>query len=332
MSSVRIIVSYDGEWVNSPEKGNFRFNGCKAKGISVPKNITYLELLQRISFLVNVDTDEFNVSMKFLFSSSVPVAPAEIADDDDVNFFIAENSSEVSYRTPLCVTLERRSSHAQQAAYGEESSQMTNPLPEAHEQMYEPFSPLTGIEENEPGLCVNNELDDGETSSEFAPENVPVEPQVGTWDPRSTSNIDLITPVTPAFPVPLRASHNQVAWVTTKEDLARKDNFPIREDLARKEDLPAEEDVIAASVDNSEDIEEKQLYTSKKELKTKLGMMAIKKSFEFKVKKSNKSLLVAVCLDDNCKWRVRASKFRDCIFCNKEVSERSYLFGRDSLQ
>ncbi|KAL5574343.1 hypothetical protein UlMin_023940 [Ulmus minor] len=302
MSSVRIIVSYDGEWVISPEKGIFRFNGSKAKGISVPKNITYLELLQRISQLLNVDTNEFTVSMKFLFSTSVPVAPAEIADDDDVNFFIAENSSEVSYRTPLCVTLERRGSNAQQAAYGEGSSQTFNPLPEAHEQMYEPFFPLTGIEENEPGFCVNNELDDGETLSEFAPENVPVEPQVGTVNPRSTSNID---PVTPAVPVAPRASHNQVACMTTKEDVARKDSFPPREDLAMKEDLNA------ASVDNSEDIEVKQLYTSKKELKKKLGMIAIKKNFEFKMKKSNKSLFVAECLDDNCKWRVRASKWRD---------------------
>ncbi|GMN28365.1 hypothetical protein TIFTF001_002028 [Ficus carica] len=47
MTSLWIMVSYEGEWIKSPETGTFRFDGSKAKGISVLENITYIELLDK---------------------------------------------------------------------------------------------------------------------------------------------------------------------------------------------------------------------------------------------------------------------------------------------
>ncbi|XP_062085351.1 uncharacterized protein LOC133791437 [Humulus lupulus] len=51
-----------------------------------------------------------------------------------------------------------------------------------------------------------------------------------------------------------------------------------------------------------------QYFVDKKELKMKVHMLAIRQNFEFKVKKSNKKLVVLVCVDPNCKWRIRATK------------------------
>ncbi|XP_062097873.1 uncharacterized protein LOC133803773 isoform X2 [Humulus lupulus] len=51
-----------------------------------------------------------------------------------------------------------------------------------------------------------------------------------------------------------------------------------------------------------------QYFVDKKELKMKVHMLAIRRNFEFKVKKSNKKLVVLVCVDPNCKWRIRATK------------------------
>ncbi|XP_062080964.1 uncharacterized protein LOC133785763 [Humulus lupulus] len=51
-----------------------------------------------------------------------------------------------------------------------------------------------------------------------------------------------------------------------------------------------------------------QYFVDKKELKMKVHMLAIRRNFEFKVKKSNKKLVVLVCVDPNCKWRIRTTK------------------------
>ncbi|XP_062085352.1 uncharacterized protein LOC133791438 [Humulus lupulus] len=51
-----------------------------------------------------------------------------------------------------------------------------------------------------------------------------------------------------------------------------------------------------------------QYFVDKKELKMKVHILAIRRNFEFKVKKSNKKLVVLICVDPNCKWRIRATK------------------------
>lgn len=302
------MVSYDGEWVKSPETGTFRFDGSKAKGISVPKNITYGELLDRIYCLLNLDRNEFWISMKFLYASSVPVAPAEIVNDDDVNFFIGENSSKVNLRTPLCVTLERRSSHDQQVAYGEGSSQTFNVMPETQEQTCEAICLLTGIEENEPGFCVNKERedDDGTSSTKLAPEDV--EPQIGVGQPQSTGNATLVDPITTVGPATAaarssqpQASHKPVQWVTTKEDLTASFTIQQKNDVS----------LNSSFAKHSDELEVRQVFSSKKELQEKLSMLAIRKNFEYKVERSCKKFLVISCIDENCQWKLRACRYRD---------------------
>ncbi|GMN28374.1 hypothetical protein TIFTF001_002025 [Ficus carica] len=163
--------------------------------------------------------------MKFMYVSTVPVAPAEIVNDDDVKFFIGENCSEANLRTPLCVTLERRTLLVEPVDYEDGSSQTFN-----------------GTEENELGFCFNNEREDddvGTSSGLLALEDSPIEPQVGTGHPQSTDNATLVDPVTPVCPfTPVAAvaptaprssqpgdSHKPVEWVTTKEDLIASFNI-----------------------------------------------------------------------------------------------------------
>ncbi|GMN28378.1 hypothetical protein TIFTF001_002026 [Ficus carica] len=228
MSLVRILVSYGGEWVEAPEAGIFKFTGSKGKGMTVPKSITYQELLDKIYHLLMVDPDEFAISLKVLYASSLPVPPAEIISDDDVNFFISENSN-VSLRSPLCVTIVKRSSHIQQNGNGEGSSQAFNAEPGTQERTRDPIVPLAGIEENVPDLSVDNERDDGDDddvgtpSAELAPGDALVGPQLGTGNPQSTCNatdVDPITPVGPATAPPSHQSHaNTTEWETTREAL-----------------------------------------------------------------------------------------------------------------
>ncbi|KAL2466967.1 Uncharacterized protein Adt_42818 [Abeliophyllum distichum] len=60
-----------------------------------------------------------------------------------------------------------------------------------------------------------------------------------------------------------------------------------------------------------EDMQVKQLFPNKKNLISKLQLLAVKCHFEFKVKKSNKSIYTVVCIEKNCKWRLRAIKIKE---------------------
>ncbi|KAK3230349.1 hypothetical protein Dsin_002230, partial [Dipteronia sinensis] len=49
-----------------------------------------------------------------------------------------------------------------------------------------------------------------------------------------------------------------------------------------------------------------QLFPSKKDLKRLVGPFAMRENFEWKVKRSNKTMLHLVCIIDNCTWKLRA--------------------------
>ena len=59
---------------------------------------------------------------------------------------------------------------------------------------------------------------------------------------------------------------------------------------------------------NSVTIKLGQIFENKEDLKTKLHLYAMKKNFEFKVKKSGTCIWCISCIDDNCGWRMRAQK------------------------
>ncbi|KAJ4713187.1 MuDR family transposase [Melia azedarach] len=50
-----------------------------------------------------------------------------------------------------------------------------------------------------------------------------------------------------------------------------------------------------------------QIFNNKQDLRKKLSMMALRKRFQFKTLKSSKDRFEVKCLDNQCKWRVRAT-------------------------
>ena len=59
---------------------------------------------------------------------------------------------------------------------------------------------------------------------------------------------------------------------------------------------------------NDDHIEEKQIYSSKKEMQKKLYIIALKEKYEFKTIEPTTKLLVLQCVDNGCKWRFHATK------------------------
>ncbi|KAL5538211.1 hypothetical protein UlMin_045403 [Ulmus minor] len=56
------------------------------------------------------------------------------------------------------------------------------------------------------------------------------------------------------------------------------------------------------------DLHEGKYFNTKNDLKRKLSDIAMKGNFEFRTRKSNRSLWVIECIDPNCSWRLRALK------------------------
>ena len=56
------------------------------------------------------------------------------------------------------------------------------------------------------------------------------------------------------------------------------------------------------------DPEEGKIYNNREDFKKSLKFFAISNHFQFRILKSNKQLYVAKCLDENCRWRIRATR------------------------
>ncbi|XP_062011251.1 uncharacterized protein LOC133727860 isoform X2 [Rosa rugosa] len=101
---VRVLVNHDGEWVNST------YVGGKTKGIIIPEDITYQELVDRVCGVVGVDPNEYKLIMKTAYKSNLPTQPVEIIDDEGLAFFIHDENLSLGMSSifTLCTTLERR--------------------------------------------------------------------------------------------------------------------------------------------------------------------------------------------------------------------------------
>ena len=73
----------------------------------IPRSTTYVELVEKIAQVINIDTSEFKITMKFKLKTSGPMPPVTIQTNNDVEFFLEEVHSGMKFRNPLCVTFER---------------------------------------------------------------------------------------------------------------------------------------------------------------------------------------------------------------------------------
>ena len=67
----------------------------------------------------------------------------------------------------------------------------------------------------------------------------------------------------------------------------------------------------SSSIVSSGSIKIKQFFENKADFKIKLHVYAMKKIFEFKVKKSGSDVWFITCIEDNYFWRLRARKLNN---------------------
>ncbi|XP_060672157.1 uncharacterized protein LOC107416658 isoform X3 [Ziziphus jujuba] len=99
-----------------------------------------------------------------------------------------------------------------------------------------------------------------------------------------------------------------------------------------------------SSVNAHEIIRINQIFASKNALQKKISLYALRRNFEFKVKKSDKVRYEVVCANDNCMWRMRATKlhgdnteafmiraFKDQHICSLNIMKRDHRQATNSV-
>ncbi|XP_031257229.1 uncharacterized protein LOC116115200 isoform X2 [Pistacia vera] len=283
MSQVRVLVMYNGEWFSS-SSGHFVYNGGKMKGIIISDKITYRELVDRLYQLFKVDPNEYGIIMKALYKANIPTIPVEIVDDDDVRFFIHENVAQpTDARSPLCITLKCRESHFQEREGYYPVLDNENPFASRSESnQLSVVVPATqeGTQVEKPDPIAFN---DDAMHISFG-----TQADLGCGDGLLADDLEVVAQNAQGEDVP----HVEYG---DKLHVRRSDNS-----VAVVDPLNSYEDIVCG-----------KMFANKKELRKKLKLGAVKNNFEFKVKKSTKDRFEVVCADENCKWRLRATKLKD---------------------
>ncbi|XP_038701913.1 uncharacterized protein LOC119998649 [Tripterygium wilfordii] len=102
MEEVSILVRYCGSW----EKVglSYAYKGGKSKGMIIPNDISYNQLLDMVYELTNIDRRTHNIQLKYIFNVHGPTEPVEIEGDRDVHFFVRCNSDKNIPGTSLCIS------------------------------------------------------------------------------------------------------------------------------------------------------------------------------------------------------------------------------------
>ena len=85
MILVCAFILFHGEWIEQNDE--YKFKGSKAKGIMIPRSTTYAELVEKIAQVIDIDTSEFKITMKFMLKTFDRMPPVTIQTNDDVEFF-----------------------------------------------------------------------------------------------------------------------------------------------------------------------------------------------------------------------------------------------------
>ncbi|CAB4286245.1 unnamed protein product [Prunus armeniaca] len=307
MSSLTILINYGGWWANSTYKN------CKSKGLLVSDKITFEELRNKVYDINNVDRNEYEVTVKVIYDAMKSAWPTEIVDDDDIKAFIFESLSK-SYKIPLCIIVKR-----EVFSYGSGSNQQT-PLVE-----FEPMPMNLNLD-------TQGDLEDYEQDKDseddlgikkFEDSKYEVE--------NNTTHVDELCFANMQFEdMPHVEGDNVFQDNVAFDENMRCDEVPTinvqcDEPNSNNPTAPNEDKNILHGLDMAElcnssgDIIVGQVYETKEDFKTELGIDAMKKNFEYKVRRSNKERFEVGCVDDRCMWKLLASK---CIKSNYEGVSR----------
>ena len=76
MVLICVSILFNSEWIEQNNK--YKFKGSKAKRIMIPRLTTYIELVEKITQVIDINTLKFEITMKFKFKRYDPMPPITI--------------------------------------------------------------------------------------------------------------------------------------------------------------------------------------------------------------------------------------------------------------
>ncbi|XP_038893574.1 uncharacterized protein LOC120082123 [Benincasa hispida] len=299
MALLRIFVRFGGDW----DESGRNYVGGHMKGLKIRNDITVSELVSMMHQRLNIGSDMFDIYIKCCYKLLVPASPIDIVDDEDLSFFL--EGSEAS-QMPLFVSVTPVNSHG--------VHQHCNPTDQPN-----PIHTMSSIDDHiEP--C---NLGDDRNEAWFGWNNEPrctsqFNTKHGYGQTSSTPNIHVPTP---HAPVPLVVMPSALMHFTV----------PIEPfvDIPGPLEGPSYDNLVTIPHDclNDEDIKVGQIFFLKYDLSVKLSMLAIRKNFDYHVKKSTKSLLTVRVRWRNARGGSVPKNERKWFLQSDQVSQQTYMFS-----
>ena len=154
------------------------------------------------------------------------------------------------------------------------------------------------------GLSPNNFVAEDQSIFEFVPETQPNDRRRANEENVNVIVHDDVDGITVSDPTLGNVAHSNNRYMRRVNFFACSSSFDTDNSHSNTVNLPSME-----VVGDSDWLMGKRLFSSKEELQQVLFMEALRKNFEFQTFKSGKNILVVKCVDDTCKWRLRAMKF-----------------------
>ena len=261
MVLVCVPILFNGEWIEQNDE--YKFKGSKAKGIMIPRSTTYVKLVEKIAQVIDIDTSEFEITMKFKLKTSDPVPP----------FFLEEVASGMEFRNPFCITFECRSISVVSV------DRQPSPRP-SWEEIHAFSSYMT------PSFHILSS--NNFTIADESP--IKCLPTTQLTDEQEVVN-EFVTGVNcldePTLAVDSTLGDNTLATISSRT--SNNAHVPRINLLASSSNLLSTE--VSGDTDMSM---VKEVFDSKEALQEKLKALAVKKRFQFKTPKSYKDLLLFV--------------------------------------
>ncbi|XP_062106158.1 uncharacterized protein LOC133817606 [Humulus lupulus] len=320
-SSLNVFIIYDGVWQQGGVK--WIYEGGSSRVVSLSMSVSYSQLLDKLFEILKVDRALFDFKLEVVYPcGGQPLPPIVVANDADVSIFINENSISIQHRTPLCVTPIRKNISVGHTPSNimEDRSQVHSFVPETGPTQ-EPFVDDEPFVNDDHVADLNAYFEEASSDDNF--QNVS----------REKLNIVHAQQVEEECEEPEPQTEKQKQLKKSKiggSQSSRVNALEANDDDNRWRAFTAEDIANLNGINTSSSasygaLKLGQIFENKLELKTKAHLYAMKKNFEFVVKKSGTDVWYITCKDSNCRWRLRGKKlvssamFEIVVFLNEHT-------------
>ncbi|GMN59556.1 hypothetical protein TIFTF001_028655 [Ficus carica] len=273
MDAVCVFVKYNGQW-----DGTLRYVGGEMKGILVPENSTYVGLIELVRSVIGIRGPDKNIVMRYGVEPGLPLVRIQC----DADSAAEAMPPEVGASNHIDVQRSREGGQSDEAMQHVNDSNMIIPLPPPH------------IPSSTVGLDLHTEYG-------IEKQHQVLNNDLGTaHDDCNAGKLNVADDAHPSNVKSIAASIGGHSIVN---------NTGSQNDKVSSSDSVSDGVVVADYTPVTLRIN--CIFENKKLLKYHLHHDAMSKHYQFKVKRSNSTLLHVICIDnEGCPWQLRATRMK----------------------